>query len=116
MYKENKGYQFEIVAQKYLKAHGYVILEVNFMCRFGEIDIIALKDNVLIFVEVKARKNTDFGYPREYVTQAKIRKIISTAKYFLLKKQYDNVNCRFDVIEIIYDRKTINHLENVFEV
>ena len=115
MYKSNKGFCFEELAQKYLKDNKYIILDTNFLCKFGEIDIVALKDGVLVFVEVKGRKNTDFGYPREYVTYAKIRKIISTANYYLLRKKYDNVLCRFDVIEIISDIKEINHIENAFE-
>lgn len=115
MYKGNRGYQYEIVAQRYLRSKGYRINEINYICRFGEIDIIASKDNYIVFFEVKARKNTDFGLPREYVTPTKIKKIIITAKYYMLKKQLDDIKCRFDVIEIIYDKKIINHLENAFE-
>lgn len=116
MYKENKGYYFEHIAQKYLKEKGYIILETNFTCKFGEIDIIALKNSTLIFIEVKGRKNTDFGYPCEYVTPYKIKKIISAANYYLLKNQYNDVTCRFDVIELISSKKQINHIENAFEV
>lgn len=115
MYRENKGFCFEEVARRYLKSKGYILLEVNFFCKFGEIDIIAAKDDALVFVEVKGRKNTDFGYPREYVTPRKIRKIISTANYYIMKNKYDDISCRFDVIEIINDTKEINHIENAFE-
>lgn len=116
MYRENKGFYFEEVARRYLVDKKYVILDINFLCKFGEIDIIALKDGVLIFVEVKGRKNIDFGYPREYVTPTKIKKIISTANYYLMKKKYDNIQCRFDIIEIVSNSKEINHIENAFEV
>ena len=116
MYKGNKGFYFEEVAQRYLLDKKYLILETNFLCRFGEIDIIALKDGVCVFIEVKGRKNIDFGYPREYVTTTKMKKIISTANYYLMKKNYDNVQCRFDVIEIISENRQINHIENAFEV
>ena len=116
MYRENKGFYFEEIAKRYLVDNRFVILDINFLCKFGEIDIIALKNGVLIFIEVKGRKNVDFGYPREYVTPTKIKKIISTANYYLMKKKYDNVSCRFDVIEIINDTKEINHIENAFEV
>lgn len=115
MNKENKGFYFEEISKRYLQSNGYIILETNFFCRLGEIDIIALKDNVISFIEVKGRKNTDFGYPREYVTPSKIKKIISTAKYYLMKKNYSDINCKFDVIEIISDKKIINYIENAFE-
>ena len=115
MYRENKGFYFEEVARRYLKSKGYILLEVNFLCKFGEIDIIASKDDFLVFVEVKGRKNTDFGYPRDYVTASKIRKIISTANYYIMKNKYNDIKCRFDVIEIISDAKEINHIENAFE-
>ncbi len=116
MYRGNKGFYFEEIAKRYLLINKYIILDTNFLCKFGEIDIIALKDGVLIFIEVKGRKNVDFGYPSEYVTPVKIKKIISTAKYYLMKKNYDDVKCRFDVIEIIIDKKEINYIENAFEV
>lgn len=115
MYKENKGFYFEEIAKRYLQKNKYVILDTNFFCRFGEIDIIALKNSVICFVEVKGRKNTDFGYPREYVTPSKIKKIISAAKYYIMKKSYSDLSCRFDVIEIIADKKEINYIENAFE-
>lgn len=116
MYEDNKGFKYELIANKYLQNKGYKILETNFTSRFGEIDIIALYEDTLIFVEVKARKNTEFGYPREYVTTSKTKKIISTANYYLLKNKYDDINCRFDVIEIFIEEKRINHIENAFEV
>ncbi len=116
MYRENKGFHFEEIAQRYLLSNKYIILDINFLCKFGEIDIIALKDGVVCFIEVKGRKNIDFGYPREYVTPVKIKKIISTANYYIMKKKYDNTPCRFDVIEIISDLREINHIENAFEV
>lgn len=87
---------------------------MNFFCKFGEIDIIASKDDILVFVEVKARKNIIYGYPRESVTTSKQRKIIKTARYYIMKKKYENVQCRFDIIEIIYEDKIINHIENAF--
>lgn len=116
MYKENKGFCFEEIAKRYLQSNNYLILDTNFYCRLGEIDIIALKNSVICFVEVKGRKNIDFGYPREYVTPSKIRKIIAAAKYYLMKKSYSDLNCRFDVLEIIEDKKEINYIENAFEV
>ncbi|WP_326908947.1 YraN family protein [Sedimentibacter sp. MB31-C6] len=114
MYKENKGYFYEKIAKKYLKDNGYLILEENFKNRFGEIDIIASKNGILSFIEVKGRKNKEFGLPREAVTLSKQRKIISAAKYYLMLKKIDDIQCQFDVIEIILLDKTITLIENAF--
>lgn len=114
MYKENKGYKYEEIAKKYLIEHNYEIIEQNFTSKFGEIDIIAEKDNIICFIEVKGRKNTDNGMPREAVSKYKQQRIITSAKYFLLKEDYEDVQCRFDVIEIISDDKIINYIEDAF--
>lgn len=114
MYLKNKGYEYEEIAKKYMLNHGYKILEQNFMSKFGEIDIIAEKNGIILFVEVKGRINTDFGYPRESVTMSKQKKIISAAKYYLFKMNRDDISCQFDVIEIILSEKSINYIENAF--
>lgn len=114
MYKENKGYKYEEIAKKYLVENNYEIIEQNFTSKFGEIDIIALKDDIISFIEVKGRKNTEYGMPREAVTKYKQQRIITSAKFFLLKEDFDDVQCRFDVIEIISDDKIINYIEDAF--
>lgn len=116
MYNTNKGFEYEQIAQRYLKFNGYQIVAVNFFCRFGEIDIIAKKDRYIIFVEVKGRKNSKIGYPREYVTAKKKNKLILTAKYYMMLHNDDETNYRFDVLEIIFDEKKINHIENAINV
>ncbi|MDI9496662.1 MAG: YraN family protein [Bacillota bacterium] len=114
MYNKNKGFKYEKIAEEYLLAKGYKILEVNFASRFGEIDIIGQKDGRLHFVEVKGRKNTEHGYPREAVTPAKQKKLRSAAKYYFMLKEKDDYPCQFDVIEIILDSRELNHIENAF--
>lgn len=114
MYNENKGFGYEEIAKKYLVYNNYEILKENFCSKFGEIDIIAQKDDILHFIEVKGKKDTKMGYPRESVTLAKQRKIISTAKYYLMLQGKDDFMMQFDVIEIILDHKKINHIENAF--
>ena len=105
----NKG---ELIAQNYVKKQKYVILEENFTCKFGEIDIIAKDKDVIIFIEVKARTSEMFGRPCEAVTPYKQNKIRTVAKYYLmLKKLYEN-SCRFDVIEVLDGE--INHIKNAF--
>jgi len=103
----------EDMAVKFLKEKGYMILEKNFRAAHGEIDIVALKDGHLSFVEVKSRKNADFGYPAEAVTLKKQRKIIDAAKVFLMHFE-DYSEITFDVCEVYLKEKRINYIENAF--
>ena len=108
-------------AARYLRLHGYRIVERNFRCRQGEIDIIARKGEIIAFVEVKQRKNADFGEAREFVTYAKQRRIIAAAEQWLVKTGCE-LQPRFDVIEVYAPDGTktlfpkINHIENAFSV
>ena len=108
----------ETKAAEYLMRHGYKILEKNFKCRSGEIDLIARKDNFVVFAEVKFRKNTDFAEAKEFVTYAKQQRIIKTAMLWLSTHECD-LQPRFDVIEVYPTNSflapyRINHLENAF--
>ena len=87
-------------------------MEVNYKNKIGEIDIIAKKDDRIIFVEVKQRTTAKFGYPREAVNYTKQRKIINVAQVYLKSKGLANSLIRFDVIEILAGE--ITHLENAF--
>ena len=106
-------------AALYLRLHGYRVVERNFRCRLGEIDIIARRGGVVAFVEVKLRKNADFGEAREFVTYTKQRRIISAAELWLTKTDCQ-LQPRFDVIEIYAPQGTettrpaICHIENAF--
>ncbi len=102
----------EIKAQQYLKKNKYKILKTNFNCKLGEIDIIATKNNIVIFIEVKCKSSKKFGLPREMVTLNKQNKLKLVATYYLqINKAFDK-NCRFDVIEVFDDE--INHIKNAF--
>lgn len=112
-----KGRWGEAAAATYLQALGFEILVCNFLCKAGEIDIIARKDDVLHFIEVKARDNHLFGLGREAVTFKKQQTIRSAAKFYLInEKLYDGVNCCFDVVEINGFEHDYNivYLENCF--
>ncbi|MCI6610178.1 MAG: YraN family protein [Ezakiella sp.] len=104
----------EDMAVDLLKKKGYMILERNYRNKYGEVDIIALKDEFLVFVEVKARKNRMFGSPQEAVDDAKIKHIVDTADGFLQERAWHNVTVRFDIVEIVFDEKFIQHIENAF--
>lgn len=102
----------EAKAFLYLKNKGYRIIDTNYKNKIGEIDIIAAKDNYLIFIEVKNRSTLMFGYPREAVTTKKQQKIRNVATLYLIKNGKMNANVRFDVIEVNGDN--IEHIENAF--
>lgn len=106
-------------ASNYLKIHGHRIVERNFRTKTGEIDIIAEKNGVLIFAEVKTRTQAVFGVPSEAVNYYKRKNIKETAQMYIMKNNYTG-NCRFDVIEIVLKKNIfgytaeINHIENAF--
>lgn len=96
----------EDIAVDFLKESNFIILERNFRCHIGEIDIIAKDAEYICFIEVKTRCNTKFGTPREAVDIVKQHKICKTAQYYIMKKKLFKYNFRFDVIEIILKDKT----------
>jgi putative endonuclease len=104
----------ELVAN-FLEKQGFVILQKNFSCRFGEIDVIAQKDEILAFIEVKTRSKYYFPIST-VVTPSKQRKIVKTAKLFLLKKNIVDKACRFDVATVLWEKESheIDYIENAF--
>jgi putative endonuclease len=107
-----KGREGEELAEKFLREKGYNILETNWRFRHKEIDIIAVRDNEIVFVEVKARKNTDFGQPEEAVNHKKQKHLIDAAEAYMIEKNLD-LDVRFDVISII-NKSHIRHYPYAF--
>lgn len=107
----------EAQAAAYLRAHGYTLLAHSYRCRFGEIDLIACKGNLLCMVEVKLRTNLTCGLPREYVTAGKQERLKKTAAFYLAVHEYDGP-VRFDVAEVYTDAARsyarIEYWENAF--
>ena len=106
-------------AARYLRLRGYRIMETNYSCRSGEIDLIARRGKYVVFVEVKLRKSAEFAEAREFVTAAKQQRIRTTAALWLSQHETE-LQPRFDVVEIYAPqgaegRITINHIENAFE-
>ena len=111
--KRSIGTDREAMAAEYLEKKGYTILEKNYRCRVGEIDIVASKDNFCVFVEVKYRKSAAYGLPQEAVGVKKQRTIAFVANYYLMEKKFpSNQPVRFDVIAILGNE--ITHIENAF--
>lgn len=108
----------EEAAANYLTRKGYIIKERNFRLTVGEIDIIALaSDGCTVFVEVKTRKNADYGCAAEFVDKNKQQRLIKTAQLYCDSDIY----MRFDIIEVYYEARNnmvyiteINHIENAF--
>ena len=107
----NLGKAGEKQARKYLKRLGWKIIGKNYKNPFGEIDIIAKKDDVYAFVEVKTRLSDDFGAPSEAVTESRKRRYSMGANYFFSGQVID-CTVRFDIIEIF--KGELNHIENAF--
>ena len=105
----------EQLAADFLLGIGYTIIEKNYRVRGGEIDIIAFDGEILVFVEVKTRKNANFALAREYVTRKKQSHIIHAATLYVMRHKLD-CRCRFDVIEV-YTTQNIQivHLIDAFE-
>ena len=113
--KRDFGNTGENLATEYLEKQGYTILERNFYCKQGEIDIIAKDKNEIVFIEVKSRSNKLFGIPSEAVTKQKIKHLFRPARYFLYKNKMINEYIRFDVVEILIKsgKFNINHIKQI---
>jgi putative endonuclease len=111
----------EEVAANFMIARGYRIIERNFRCKGGEVDIIARDpgDKSLVFIEVKARRGLSYGVPQLAVTPFKQRQISKAALTWLSKNRLHDTNARFDVIAILLSgdgRHTIEHIMNAFDL
>lgn len=120
MGKDSKdfGREAEKEAVRFLKKLKYKIVETNYTCPLGEIDIIAIDGRTLVFVEVKARTSLEGGYPEDAVTPHKQAQIARAAICFRERKKVHDVAGRFDVISILYDadmkKWQINHIKDAF--
>lgn len=92
------GQKVEQLAAKYLTQHQLRVLAFNYRCRRGEIDLIMLEGDTIVFVEVRYRSNNSHGSPLESVDAHKQRKLLITAEHYLQQQHLDNASCRFDVI------------------
>ena len=116
--KKVLGQYGENMACNYLKNNNYQIVERNYRCKLGEIDIIAMDaiKNELVFIEVKTRSNFLFGSPSQAVNKTKQKHILNVAKYYIYTHNIKNMFLRFDVIEIYVEESTfkINHIKQIF--
>ena len=117
-YKKLIGEFGESLARDYLISKGYRILNMNYRNRFGEIDIVCMNKDLLIFCEIKSSYSNSFGFPIESVTYYKQNQIIKLSKLYSMSKKYFDYNIRYDIIEIIFNNLNssyiINHIEDAF--
>jgi len=112
------GKEGEQIAERYLKKKGYKLVERNYRCAVGELDLIVLDRVIIVFVEVKTRTGIGFGTPLEAVEFRKQRKMIRAAQFFLNAKRLTQREARFDVVGISWPgpQPLVEHIENAFEL
>ena len=108
----NKG---EDNAVNFLFANGYEVIERNYRFSRGEIDIIARKESVMVFIEVKTRKNINYGYPETFLSEPQQDRIHRAAEEYVLQKAWQG-EVRFDIIAILWggNEPTLDHFEDAF--
>ena len=114
----NTGKQGEALAVEFLEKNGYRVLENNFRCRYGELDIVAIDGEIIAFVEVKTKTNNRFGPPKLAVDLRKQRQLSKTAMMYLTQKRLNDCPARFDVvgISIMEDKTEVELIRNAFEL
>ena len=100
--REGLGKAGESLAERFLKRKGYEILKRNFKCRLGEIDLIAREGGEIVFVEVKSRIGTAFGFPEEQISRKKQRKLWCLSEFYL-KRCPEDSSARIDVVSVLLD-------------
>jgi len=117
LFKRLLGQEGEERAAQFLIQKGYRILERNYRTRSGEIDLIALHKDEVVFVEVKTRTSDSFGAPELAVNSRKQRSMIKAALGYIKYKKIHQVPCRFDVITVSASAgQTVEHIQNAFEI
>ncbi|HPQ43412.1 MAG TPA: YraN family protein [Syntrophales bacterium] len=113
-----KGVQGEDIATSCLRKEGYRIIEKNYRCRYGEIDIVTMDADEIVFVEVKSRQSDLFGSPEEAVGITKRKKISKVALYYLQDKGLSDHNARFDIVAITYlpEGNRVKIIKNAFDL
>jgi putative endonuclease len=111
------GQEGEERAARYLSRRGYRILERNYRTPGGEIDLIALHEGVVVFVEVKTRTSNAYGAPELAVTPHKRRRMVKAALGYIKRRKFHQVPCRFDVVAIsAATEQEVELIQNAFEI
>jgi putative endonuclease len=118
--RKELGARGEKLAARFLKRRGYKIIQRNYRCKLGEIDIIAQQDKTIVFVEVRTKQTERFGAPQYSITATKRRQISKVALSYIREKRLMGQSCRFDVMAVIFSPESrkprIDHIQNAFEL
>lgn len=116
--RKTTGARGEEIAAGFLEKLNFRILQRNFRCRCGEVDIIARDGGTLVFVEVKTRRNASYGLPQLAVTPFKQRQISKAALTYLSKNSLMKEDARFDVVSVLLldSSPVIDHIRNAFDL
>lgn len=114
---QTTGQRGEQIARRYLEEKGFVFMAANWSCKFGEVDLIMQAGSTRVFVEVRTRAPTSYGFGFETVAREKQRKLIRTAQYYQQREKWWG-NVRFDVVSIVTREPEVEveHIEYAFEV
>lgn len=115
--KTLQGKAGEGLACHYLEQQGLTLVERNFRCRRGELDLIMRDGDQLVFVEVRSRRKSGYGTPAETITKTKQNRLVRTALYYLQRRRWCSVSCRFDVIAITLGQNedAVEWIKNAFQ-
>lgn len=115
--RRGQGETVEGRVARWLSARGWTILDRNFHAPGGEVDLVAHRDEILAFVEVRSRKDAEHGWPEETVTPTKQRRVILAARHWLHTQNAPDADPRFDVVAVLGEGPDaeIRHLEDAFE-
>jgi putative endonuclease len=115
--KRELGKQGEELAERFLRARHYVVVERNYRCSYGEIDLVMQDGETLVFVEVRSHTGSTFGDPLESITLRKQRQIAKAASHYVLRHKIENRPLRFDVIGVQWDNgaSRVTHVPGAFD-
>jgi putative endonuclease len=118
MQRKELGKKGEEVALRFLKKRGYRIVEKNYVCKMGEMDIVAKEKDTLVFIEVKTRTSTHFGPPQLAVNFWKQRQLSKVALNYLNEKKLQDMKSRFDVVAILLgqEKEKIELIKDAFDL
>jgi len=114
------------LAGRFLQDLGYQIVTTNYRCSYGEVDIVALDGEELVFVEVRTRRDVSFGTPEESLSKPKLRRLLATSQHYLQQSGKEDASWRVDLVAVLMDRgrgnkgrdrpaPPINHVRNIVE-
>jgi putative endonuclease len=103
--RQKLGRWGEKLAAERLESHGYKVLDRNWRCRRGEIDLVVKEGDVLVFVEVKTRRGRDYGTPEEALTRYKAKRLLELGQRYILERNLEDVEWRVDLVAVELDQQ-----------